>query len=502
MKLAQLLDGVHVIKMFQTTFGQMATTHDVEVNTIHYDSRKIGQNDCFVAIRGTGVDAHTYIGAAINQGAKVVVLENDAVLPDSYFMHAGVIKIVVPDSRKALATMAANFFGHPSKRMTLVGVTGTNGKTTTTHLVRSVLEAAGKKAGMIGTIEYWIGDEVIPATHTTPESLELNELFSTMLAKGCSAVAMEVSSHALSQSRVFGLDFDAAVFTNLTQDHLDYHGTMEAYAEAKKILFDSLKPNAHAVVNADDPWGKKIVASSAAAKLTYSIQQAADLQAINVNLRIERTSFEVVKKNETSTVSSPLVGRFNVYNMLAAYGAGVALGIPGDVIRRGIENVASVRGRFEKVRSAKGWTAIIDYAHTPDALEKCLRTIHDVLPKQNRGTIITVFGAGGDRDKTKRPLMGKIAAELSDVVVVTSDNPRTEDPERILEDIIDGMPEGCAYIREVDRRTAIQKAVQRAKSGDVVLIAGKGHEDYQVLGTTKIHFSDREIVEELALKAA
>jgi UDP-N-acetylmuramoyl-L-alanyl-D-glutamate--2,6-diaminopimelate ligase len=386
--------------------------------------------------------------------------------------------------------------------MTLVGVTGTNGKTTTTHLVRSILEAAGKKSGMIGTIEYCIGNDVIPATHTTPESLELNELFSSMLAKGCSAVTMEVSSHALHQSRVFGLDFDAAVFTNLTQDHLDYHGTMEAYSDAKKILFDSLKPAAYAVVNADDAWWKTIVSSSAAAKLTYGVERAADLHAVNINLRIERTSFDVVKRNETSTVSSPLVGQFNVYNMLAAYGAGVALGIPGDVIRRGIENVASVRGRFEKVSSAKGWTAIIDYAHTPDALEKCLRTIHDVMPKQNRGTIFTVFGAGGDRDKTKRPLMGKIAAELSDVVVVTSDNPRTEDPEKILDDIIGGIPKGCTYIRVGDRRTAIQTAVQRAQSGDVVLVAGKGHEDYQVLGTTKIHFSDREIVEELALKAA
>jgi UDP-N-acetylmuramoyl-L-alanyl-D-glutamate--2,6-diaminopimelate ligase len=502
MKLAQLLDGVHVIKMFQTTFGQMAMTHDVEVNKIQYDSRKIGQHDCFVAIRGSGVDAHTYINAAISQGAKVVVLENDAVLPDSYFMHAGVIKIVVPDSRKALATMAANFFGHPSKRMTLVGVTGTNGKTTTTHLVRSILEAAGKKSGMIGTIEYCIGNDVIPATHTTPESLELNELFSSMLAKGCSAVTMEVSSHALHQSRVFGLDFDAAVFTNLTQDHLDYHGTMEAYSDAKKILFDSLKPGAYAVVNADDAWWKTIVSSSAAAKLTYGVERATDLHAVNINLRIERTSFDIVTQNETTTVSSPLVGRFNVYNMLAAYGAGVALGIPKDVIRRGIENVASVRGRFEKVNSPKGWTGIIDYAHTPDALEKCLRTIHDVMPKQNPGKIITVFGAGGDRDKTKRPLMGKIVGELSDVAVVTSDNPRTEDPEKILDDVIGGIPKGTTYIREVDRRTAIQKAIQRAKSGDVVLVAGKGHEDYQVLGTTKIHFSDREIVEELALKAA
>ncbi|HEY6953145.1 MAG TPA: UDP-N-acetylmuramoyl-L-alanyl-D-glutamate--2,6-diaminopimelate ligase [Bacteroidota bacterium] len=500
MNLATLLEGVTVTKMFQTLYGRMVVTHDVEVNRIQYDSRKVGANDCFIAIRGTGADGHTYVNAAIERGAKVVVLEDDATLPDSYFMHAGVVKVIVPDSRKALATMSANFFGHPSKKMKLVGVTGTNGKTTTTHLVRSVLETAGFKTGLIGTIEYRIGGEVFPATHTTPESLELNEMFSTMVNKGCTAVTMEVSSHALHQSRVSGLDFDAAVFTNLTQDHLDYHGTMEAYFEAKKILFDGLKPSAFAITNADDVHGGEIAASTAALKMTYSTRQHADVEARNISLGIGGTVFDVVYGNQTTTISSPLVGQFNVYNMLGAFSAGTALGIPTETIRRGIENVHSVRGRFEKISSPQGWTAIIDYAHTPDALEKCLRTIHDVLPAKNRGRIITVFGAGGDRDRAKRPLMGAIAGELSDIAVVTSDNPRTENPETILDEVLRGFPKGSQFMREVDRRSAIHKAVQLAKPGDVVLIAGKGHEDYQVIGTRKVHFSDREVVEEIVSK--
>jgi UDP-N-acetylmuramoyl-L-alanyl-D-glutamate--2,6-diaminopimelate ligase len=412
-------------------------------------------------------------------------------------MHTGTEKIVVPDSRKALAILSANYFGNPSKALKLVGVTGTNGKTTTTHLVRSIFESAGVKTGLIGTIEYRIGDAVVPATHTTPESLELNALFATMRQQGCTAVTMEVSSHALHQSRAYGLDFDAAVFTNLTQDHLDYHGTMDAYLQAKKILFDALTPSAYAVTNIDDANGETIVASTPAARMTYSAAKKADVRAADINLGIEGTTFKAVHNNEATTISSLLVGRFNVYNMLAAFSAGVALGIPKDTVRKGIESVQNVRGRFERIRSPKGWTAIIDYAHTPDALEKCLLTIHDILPRENRGKIITVFGAGGDRDKAKRPLMGAIAGRLSDTVIVTSDNPRTEDPELILDEIIRGLPKGTRFIREVDRRAAIQKAARMAEAGDIVLVAGKGHEDYQVLGTRKIHFSDREIVGEV-----
>lgn len=495
MKLSQLLEGVSVTKLFQTMYGRMVVTHDVEVSKIQYDSRKVEEGDCFIAIRGTASDGHSFVQEAVQKGAKVVVMERDEVVPDSFFMHAGVIKIVVPDSRKALAVMSANYFGHPSSKLRLIGVTGTNGKTTTTHLIKSILEAAGQKVGLIGTIEYKIGNEIVSATHTTPESLELNDLLSTMVQRGCTSVSMEVSSHALHQSRVYGLKYEAAVFTNLSQDHLDYHGTMEEYFRAKKTLFDEMKP-IKAVTNADDPWGRRIIEGILADSITYGMTGSADVSARNVNLSLEGTRFEIAHKGKTTPITSPLVGRFNVYNILAAFSAGVAVNIPTDTIKAGVERLKNVKGRFERVVSSKGWTAIIDYAHTPDALEKCLKTIHDVLPEAHRGRIITVFGAGGDRDKTKRPLMGKVAQELSDIVIVTSDNPRTENPDAIIDDIIAGMTPGEGVERQTDRGKAIELAAKRANKGDVVLIAGKGHEDYQVLGAKKVHFSDREVVEE------
>jgi UDP-N-acetylmuramoyl-L-alanyl-D-glutamate--2,6-diaminopimelate ligase len=496
MNLGNLLEGVPVTKLFETTYGHAAVTHEIAVHRIQYDSRKVETGDCFVALRGTGSDGHQFIGSAVGKGAKAVVLEHDSEWPDPYFMHAGVAKVVVADSRKALALISANYFGHPSREMTMVGVTGTNGKTTTTHLIKSILEAAGKRAGLIGTIEYTIGNEVIPASHTTPESLELNELLDRMRTSACQAVSMEVSSHALHQSRVYGLDYDVAVFTNLTQDHLDYHGSMEEYFRAKQLLFDALPEDATAVSNFDDPWNARMISTTRARTMTYGIGEKADIRASDITLSIDGTSFRLrTGKGETS-ISSSLVGRFNVYNILAAYSAGMALGYPHDTLARGIDNLKGVRGRFQRVASPKGWTAIIDYAHTPDALEKCLRTIHEILPAAKRGRIITVFGAGGDRDRTKRPLMGKIAAGLSDLAIVTSDNPRTEDPQGIIDDIVRGISPEATVIRDADRRSAILTALRQARSGDVVLVAGKGHEDYQLIGREKIHFSDSEIVED------
>ena len=497
MRLAQLLDGVLVTKLFQITYGRFAVTQDVEIRNLQYDSRNVQRGDCFFAIRGTGADGHRFIESAINSGAAAVVLENDAALPESMFLHTGVIKIVVPDSRKTLALMAANYYGHPSDHLTMVGVTGTNGKTTTTHIIRSILEAAGQNVGLIGTIEYKIGNQVTPASHTTPESLELNQLLTRMVESGCSSVSMEVSSHALHQYRIHGLHFNVGVFTNLTHDHLDYHGSMDEYFKAKKLLFDGLVESSCAITNADDEWGWKMLGSTRARQIAYGVNETADVQAKDIQLSLNGTSFTIQYRDQSTLISSPLVGRFNVYNILAAFSAGIALELSTDVIATGIANVKSVRGRFERIPSPRGWTAVIDYAHTPDALEKCLRTIHDVLPETNRGRIITVFGAGGDRDRTKRPLMGSVVGSLSDIVVVTSDNPRTEDPQRIMDDIIQGIPGGATMIREVDRRAAIEGALQQAKPGDVILIAGKGHEDYQVIGREKIHFSDREIVEEV-----
>jgi UDP-N-acetylmuramoyl-L-alanyl-D-glutamate--2,6-diaminopimelate ligase len=500
MTLSSLLQGVTVAKMFQTMYGRMVTTHDIEVHGLQYDSRKIQRGDLFVAIKGTLVDGHKFIDLAIANGAKAVVIEDDAVLPDSFFMHAGVVKIVVGDTRRALAIMSGNFFGHPARKLKLIGVTGTNGKTTTMYLIKQLLESSPSlrgKVGMIGTIEYMVGDKRIPATHTTPESLELNQLFVQMVEKQCTHVVMEVSSHSLQQNRVHGLEFAAAVFTNLTQDHLDYHGTMERYFASKKILFDNLPASSSAVANADDAWGLKIVRNTNASSLTYGIVQNSDVHATNISLSIDSTKFVIEHQNEKMEIQSQLVGRFNVQNILAACSVGIALGISKPAIQSGVASLTSVPGRFERVVSPAGWSAIIDYAHTPDALEKCLSTIHDVLPPKGSNKIITVFGAGGDRDKTKRPLMGKIVDALSDVIIVTSDNPRTENPQTIIDDVRAGIQRKENVYTDVERRSAITKALSMAQRGDVVLIAGKGHEDYQVIGTTKHHFSDREVVSEV-----
>ncbi len=495
MNLSLLLEGVPVAKVFQTVFGQMVQTHDVHVSHIVYDSRKVDVGDLFVAIRGSEVDGHLFIKDAIDKGAKVVVLEDDSALPDSYFMHTGVVKIVTSNARKTLALMSRNFYGNPQSKLRLIGVTGTNGKTTTTHLIKSILEESGEKVGLIGTIAYVIGNKEIPATHTTPESLELNQLLAEMLSEGCTSVVMEVSSHSLVLDRVYGFEFDAAVFTNLTQDHLDFHKTMDEYAKAKKILFDSLSDQAFAVVNADDEWSEKIITSTKSPVMLYAISKPAKLQAVDIVLGFDQTTYTIKTTEKSVNITSPLIGRFNIYNTLAAYGVCSGCGISDAVILRGLQKQENVRGRFERIRSQKGWTAVVDYAHTPDALDKCLRAIHDIFPENRSGKIITVFGAGGDRDRTKRKKMGSITAELSDVVIVTSDNPRTEDPEKIIDDIMEGIPAAAHCIRETNRHKAIEMALTMAKSGDVVILAGKGHENYQVIGKQKHHFDDREEVQ-------
>jgi UDP-N-acetylmuramoyl-L-alanyl-D-glutamate--2,6-diaminopimelate ligase len=495
MTLSKLLDGVPVIKMFQTMYGKMVVTHEVEVRGLQYDSRKVEREQLFVALRGTTTDGHKFIDRAIAKGAKVIVLEDDSAMPDSFFMHAGVVKVVVSDSRKALSLLAANFYGLPSRKLRLVGVTGTNGKTTTAHLIKSILETSGERVGLIGTIEYIIGDEAVPATHTTPESLELHQLFAKMVAKGCSAAVMEVSSHSLTMHRVYGLDFSVGVFTNLTQDHLDFHGSMDQYFEAKQLLFDGMTSSSFAILNSDDSYGARIAERSKAKKLTYGISSQADIQAKAVELSVRGATFEVERDGVSVTVSSSLTGQFNVSNILAAYSAGVVLGVDQQKITDGIRQLKAVRGRFEQIISPKGWTAIVDYAHTPDALENCLKTIHDVLPKGGDGRVITVFGCGGDRDRGKRPKMARIATELSDIIVITSDNPRNEDPQVIIDEIFTGAVKGKEVRTEIDRRKAITMALDLARAGDVVLVAGKGHEDYQIVGETKHHFDDREEIE-------
>jgi UDP-N-acetylmuramoyl-L-alanyl-D-glutamate--2,6-diaminopimelate ligase len=507
MILSELLNGVSVSKLFQTMYGKMVLTHDVVIDKIQYDSRKINRNELFVALRGTAVDGHKFIQDAIHSGAKAVVMQDDNALSDSFFMHQGVLKIVVPDTRKALSLISANYYNHPSKKLRMIGVTGTNGKTTTSHIIKYILEEAEKhssngKIGLIGTIENKIGDDVMPSSLTTPESLEINEFLSKVVDRKGSAVVMEVSSHALQQNRVYGIDFDAAVFTNLTQDHLDYHKTMGEYFNAKKILFQNLSEKAVAVSNADDQYGETILQSTVATKFTYGIDTDAVVKAENITLELEETSFDVSFEGKKFRISSPLIGRFNVYNSLAAIAASLALNVDVSIIQQAMNTLPPVRGRFERISALKGFTVIIDYAHTPDALEKCLNAI-DNLRRKNKskhGRIITVFGAGGDRDKTKRPLMGKVASEFSDLVIVTSDNPRTEDPYQIIKEITSGIKESTEYMQEVDRKRAIEKALNLANASDVVLIAGKGHEDYQIIGSDKIRFSDYEVVVHLTGK--
>jgi UDP-N-acetylmuramoyl-L-alanyl-D-glutamate--2,6-diaminopimelate ligase len=493
MTLTALLQGVTVVKMFHLLYGKSAATQELEIHEIRYDSRKVGPGDLFVAIRGHESDGHRFVPDALARGAKVVVVDDDTAVPDSLCLHEGAAKIVVPDSRKALATLAANFTGHPGRRLKLVGVTGTNGKTTTTHLIKSVLEAHGERVGLIGTTGYIIGSEELPATHTTPESLELNNLLAEMVERGCTAAVMEVSSHALVLQRVHGLSFAAGVFTNLTQDHLDFHGTLAAYCSAKRILFDGLEPGAAAVINADDPAGGEMAAGTRARIIRYAINAPADVTAQGIDLDMSGTGF-TLRNGGSHPVSSLLVGDFNVQNILAAAATGLALGVPGETIVRGIAAAPPVRGRFERVRGADGRIAIIDYAHTPDALERCLRTIRQLLPATG-ARIITVFGCGGNRDRGKRPIMGRIASELSDVTIITSDNPRREDPLLIIEEVRAGTRAVAAVETEPDRQKAIHRGLDLAARGDVVLVAGKGHETYQVLGTTTIHFDDREEVE-------
>jgi UDP-N-acetylmuramoyl-L-alanyl-D-glutamate--2,6-diaminopimelate ligase len=497
MRLSQLLDGVRVMKLHQATYGKHPVTQDIEIRSLCYDSRRVERGDCFVALKGSGSDGHHFIEDAVHRGALACVLEVDSAFNDSLALHQGVTKIVVADSRRALAQMAGNFFGHPSRDLTMVGVTGTNGKTTTAYLIRSILEASGAVAGLIGTIEYRFGVRTSTATHTTPESLELQELLATMRSAGCTAVSMEVSSHALHQSRVHGIDFSAAVFTNLTQDHLDYHGSMDEYFRAKKILFTQLKETAPAVVNVDDPWGQELARSHRGSLVTYGSAPESAVRIAESTVTLDGTVLTLVVGGSPVQLRSPLVGRFNIYNVAAAYAAGHALGIAHPSIAEGVARVGAVRGRFERLTSTKGWSAIIDYAHTPDALTNCLRTIRDLLPKKGAGRVITVFGAGGDRDRTKRPHMGAAAASFSDVVILTSDNPRSEEPLSIIQEIAAGIPAGFRYSIEPDRRKAITQALTQAQPGDVVLIAGKGHEEYQVVKNTRTHFSDREVVEEL-----
>ena len=454
---------------------------DIDITGITCDSRQVKEGFVFVCINGAKSDGHDYAEKALESGAAAIIAEHDLGLK---------AQIVVPDTHAAYADMCAKWFGNPAESLKLLGVTGTNGKTSVTYMMKKILEKAGYKVGLIGTIQNMIGDEIIAAHNTTPNAYELNSLFALMKAKGCTYVIMEVSSHALDQSRVYRLNFEAAMFTNLTQDHLDYHITMENYLAAKKKLFGMCKT---AVINSDDQYSCELTKGLDCKIITYSLGDSSTYSAKGVNYRPAGVDYEFVSDSEIGHIKVNTGGKFTVYNSLCAAACAVEIGIPLSAVASALSELKGVKGRAEVVPTGRDFTVIIDYAHTPDGLKNILTTFREC--KKNR--LISVFGCGGDRDKTKRPIMGNIAAHFSDYAIVTSDNPRTENPTAIIEDILEGMKGAAIPVKVIENRIdAIKFAVSIAKKDDIIVLAGKGHETYQILNTGTIHLDEREVVAE------
>lgn len=475
---------------------------DADVQGIAYDSRKVRPGFLFVAMRGESSDGNGFIDNAIRAGAVAVVSDS----PHSN-LPANVAFARVPHGRRALAGISSNFYGRPAEKLKLIGVTGTNGKTTTAFLTEHTLSSIGRSVAMIGTIEYHVAGRVIPAPHTTPESLELNETFAEALRTGASEVVMEVSSHALEQGRVYGLHYDVAIFTNLTRDHLDYHHTMEAYAASKRKLFEASgsTPPRVAVINGDDNFGRTLhetAKRSGSELIRYGLNPACDVTAENIEYLPTRTRFRLRLEGRCVPCESRLIGEINVYNVLAASAAAFARGCTLEQIRHAIASFERVPGRFELVDCGQPFILVVDYAHTDDALRNLTRIARQLRDKQTtRGKIITLFGCGGDRDRSKRPLMGRAAGEGSDFVVLTSDNPRSEDPQAIIADALPGLLQtGTPHAVEVDRRKAIALAMGEARVGDIVLLAGKGHEKYQITREGTFPFDDVQIAKENLVK--
>ncbi|HEV2488435.1 MAG TPA: UDP-N-acetylmuramoyl-L-alanyl-D-glutamate--2,6-diaminopimelate ligase [Candidatus Acidoferrales bacterium] len=463
---------------------------DTEIESIAYDSRKVAVGTLFFALQGEKEDGNKYIPDALNRGAIAIASENarDASVP----ANVAWVQIAPAAQRRVLAIASANFYGHPAKALRLVGVTGTNGKTTTTHLIESILRAAGMKTGLIGTIGYHTPRGSREATNTTPESLDLQQMLAEIRGAGGSACVMENSSHALAMDRLWGCHFSAAVFTNLTRDHLDYHKTFDEYFEAKRRLFKGTGAGAPdaAVINTDDPYGHRLE-GLAARTLTYGLKNGAQITTKKFSLSFSGLQFTAQTPAGAIEIESRLVGKINVYNILAAVGAGIALEIPNAAIAKGIHELENVSGRFQRIDEGQPFLVIVDYAHTDDALRNLITTARELNPS---GRILTLFGAGGDRDRTKRPLMGEAAGNLGDFVVLTSDNPRSEDPLRIINDVLVGLQKTKAkYVVEAERGRAIELALDEARPGDIVLLAGKGHETYQVLREGTIDFDDRKV---------
>ncbi|MBR0260670.1 MAG: UDP-N-acetylmuramoyl-L-alanyl-D-glutamate--2,6-diaminopimelate ligase [Selenomonadaceae bacterium] len=463
---------------------------DISISGIEHDSRKVTAKNLFVCMEGAHVDGHNFIPQATAKGAVAILTTRKNFMPPE-----NISALIVPDMLNALAVIVPYFYDYPSRAMRVIGITGTNGKTTTTYLLREIFKSAGFKVGLIGTIQILIGDESFPVRNTTPNVIDLQHLLNDMRAKKIQIVIMEVSSHALAEHRVAGVEFDTAIFTNLTQDHLDFHLTIENYLRAKCKLFDMVsrhgrKKNKTAIINVDDAASDEILKHCLCKKITYGLKNfSADLRGTELEIKSDGMNLFLVPAS--LFLSLHITGLFNVCNVLAAVGAATAENIRADVIKTALENFKSVPGRFERIFSDAPFEVIVDYAHTPDGVKNVLETARQIVT----GKIITVVGCGGDRDHSKRPIMGKLAAELSDVVIATSDNPRTEDPEKILDDIEVGIGDKI-HERIVDRRAAIFRAVELAEAGDIVLILGKGHETYQILNGGTIHFDDREVAKE------
>jgi len=492
MTFEQLLDGAEFL----------AKSGDPSVTGVEYDSRRVKPGTAFVAMRGETSDGNRFIDQAIQAGAVAVITDSQTEQP-----REGVAWAVVPHGRRALARVSQNFYKRPAERLAVTGITGTNGKSTTAFLIESILTAAGRKSVLIGTIEYHVAGKVYPAPHTTPEALELARLFQEALGQGATEAVMEVSSHALAQQRVFGVPFDVAVFSNLTRDHLDYHKTMDEYFASKRLLFEGCgtDPPRAAVTNLDDEHGAKLVEFSrkrSPVVFTYGWDRG-DFHAQHADITPRGTRFDLITPQEKIPIFSPLIGRVNVYNIMAAAAACYARECPTDAIARGVESLQHVPGRFQRVDCGQPFTVVVDYAHTDDALRNLTSLAREfVMRSGNSARVVTVFGCGGDRDRAKRPLMGEAAGRGSDFVVLTSDNPRTEDPRAIINDALVGLQRtGVKYTVEADRRKAIALAIGEARPGDIVLLAGKGHEKVQVTREGSLPFDDVEVARE-ALKTA
>jgi len=479
MKLTDVINGLDILNIT----GNL----DIDITNIQYDSRKVTQGTLFICVKGFNVDGHEFIQKAIEQGAKAFLVQEDIQMEGYTFVK-------VEDTRKSMAKVATNFYENPSSKMDVIGVTGTNGKTSITTFLSEILSSENKKVGLVGTIKIFDGEKEVESNSTTPESIDLQRYFSDMVNNNCDYCAMEVSSHSLVLNRVEDTQFKIGLFTNLTPDHLDFHKDLEDYREAKEKLF--YKTTVANIINIDDNGGAKIYQNIKNLKTpayTYGIDNEADFRASNIKIDARGVSYTLKTPTYEEEIFVPVPGKFTVYNTLAVIAACYMLNIPKDVIIDGLKNTGGVAGRFETITNDKGISVIVDYAHTPDALENILNTAKEF----SKGNIITVFGCGGDRDTTKRPLMGNIAQKLSDIAIVTSDNPRTEEPKAIIEDILKGLDTNKEnYKVVIDRKEAIERAIEMAKKDDIVIIAGKGHENYQIIGKVKHHFDDKEIAQE------